>query len=407
MIWASPRELNTNDHANRFTAVTLLGLFCWLRQYSSSPIFRRLGVVALLGNFAVAIAVLPLLPYGWDILKFHRNALSILSGTVPQASTQVTSFAAFQSLVYATFGADPTIMSLVNGFLAVVVVIPVTELARRLYPNLHTTELLMALLLFFPLPFLYLSIPMRDVLNLVIFFTILAALARGHDLRQPWLILLAIPLLGALSLLRPELGFIVEVGILAAIIGLLIKKISIRPKTVLELAFIGGIAGVVSLPVVGPRLPIDSIRYMRTTRAHGGAAYLESVEYTSWVDLLLSAPIRGIYFQFAPFPLHATSAFDLLAGLMLPILIIIAVAAYRSGVHIPTNDVLLIGLVTIYLVGVLGYGVVDSNFGTTVRHRIPFSFLLCVFAASVFARWEQSLRQWIGERPGESSGHDE
>lgn len=385
-------------------AVVLLVLFLWLRRYFSSPTFRTLGVVALLGHFAVAIAILPLLPYGWDILKFHNSALDILSGTISQGSSRVVSFAAFQSIVYATFGADPTIMSLVNGFLAVVVIIPVTKLAQQLYPNLQTTELLTAFLLFFPLPFLYLTIPMRDVLSLIVFFTILAALARGYGLRRPWLILLATPLLGILSLLRPELGFTVVVGILTATIGLLIKKISIRHKTVSELTFVGGIAGVVSLPVLGPRLPIDGIRSMRAFRARGGAAYLESVEYASWIDLLLSAPARGIYFQFAPFPLHVTSAFDLLAVLMLPVLIIIAIAAFRSGVHVPTNDVLLIGSVTVYVVGVLGYGVVDSNFGTTVRHRIPFTFLLCVFAAPVFARWERSFRKWISERPGERGG---
>jgi hypothetical protein len=92
---------------------------------------------------------------------------------------------------------------------------------------------------------------------------------------------------------------------------------------------------------------------------------------------------------------------------MLPLLVVVAVAAYRSGLHVPTNDIILVGLFTIYAIGILGYGVVDSNFGTTARHRIPFTFLLCVFAAPFFARWEQSLRQWIGERSRYSSDYDE
>jgi hypothetical protein len=110
--------------------------------------------------------------------------------------------------------------------LAVLVVLPATELARRLYPELQTTELLMSVLLLLPLPFLYLSLPMRDTLNLVVFFSILAALARGYHLEQPWLVLLAIPLVGILSLLRPELGFILSLSVFVAIVVMIIQAIS-------------------------------------------------------------------------------------------------------------------------------------------------------------------------------------
>ena len=81
---------------------------------------------------------------------------------------------------------------------------------------------------------------------------------------------------------------------------------------------------------------------------------------------------------------------------MLPILVGLTVAAYRSTRDYERDIAVLVTLLTAYLLGIVGYGLVDSNFGTTVRHRIPFTFILCVFAAPTLERWMNLLLGSVG-----------
>lgn len=387
--------------------VTVSLIFLHVSTRTRDGSFHRLGAIALTGHLFVAVVVLPRLPYNWDIAKFHGHALTVLHGGYLASNPTVNSFAAFQSLLYATFEADPTVIAVVNGLLAVLVALPVADVAHRLYPDLDSTDGVTATVLLLPLPFLFLTIPMRDALNVSVFFTLAALVVRGYDTGRTVLWLPVLPLFGMLSLLRPELAFVTLGGAAVGAIVHLMRTVSVRPVPVRAFVATAIPVGLVSLPVVGSLLPIDRIAGMVDHRAEGGAAYLEPISYDGWIDVVLTAPTRAIYFQFAPFPLHVNNTFDLLAATMTPILLVLAVAAYRSAHASDRNDVILLGLATTYLLGVVGYGLVDSNFGTTVRHRIPFTFMLVVFAAPVLARWEKSLREWIGQRPRDDHGKDE
>lgn len=390
------------------TAIVAVSLvFLHVAGRMRGRLFASLGACALLGHLFIAIVVLPRLPYQWDIAKFHGHALTILQGGALGGSSTVNSFAAFQSLIYATFGADPTVVAIVNGLLAVLVAVPIADVARRLYPTLDSTNGVVAAVLFLPLSFLFLSIPMRDALNVAMFFTLIALLVRGYDTGRTELWLPAVPLFGMLSLLRTELAVISLAGIGVAILVHVSTTVSLERISVRTFVASAIPAGLASLLAVGPYLPVDRVAEMVNFRARGGAAYLASATYDTWIELVLAAPVRAVYFQFAPFPLHVTSAFDLLAATMTPVLIVLTVAAYRSARDYRRDNVILLGLATTYVLGVVGYGLVDSNFGTTVRHRIPFTFLLVVFAAPVFERWEQSLREWIGQRPRDDYGQNE
>jgi hypothetical protein len=102
-------------------AVVLIGLlYAYLSQWMDT-VYRYAAGIALLGHSLVAIVVIPRLPYGWDIAKFHESAVLILRGGVPEYATTVSSFATFQSLIYTFSGTDPIALSLINGLLVVLV----------------------------------------------------------------------------------------------------------------------------------------------------------------------------------------------------------------------------------------------------------------------------------------------
>jgi len=366
--------------------VVVVAVFVATAQSVGSDWYLRAGVVALTGHVAFGTLVLPRLPYSWDIGQFHREAVAITGGGLPSDSTTVDSFAAPQSLLYTTFLPDPTLVAVFNGLSAVLVALPAADLARRLYPDLDTTRGTVAAVLFLPLPFVFQTIPMRDALDVLLFVGLLAAAARAYD-GQRWPAIVAIPLWGSLSLLRPELGAVSLAGAAAGGAVKLLSETTVRPPTVRGLVALAIAPGMLGLAVIAPRITTESFVMRLQNRAISGGAYLESMTYESGADLFLSAPARALYFQYAPFPLHVTSVFDFVAALMLPILIVLTVAAYRSARECNRDTAVFVLLLTTYVLGVVGYGLIDSNFGTTIRHRIPFTFILCILAAPTLERW--------------------
>lgn len=357
--------------------------------------FASLGALAFVGHVGFGTLVVPLLPYTWDIWKFHRRAVILLNGGVPSPNSTVNAFAALQSIIYAVTVPDPRVISVVNGLCAVLIAIPAAALVRDLYPNSPSRLGVACTILFLPLPFVFLTIPMRDAVSVLLFVSILAAIARALC-GAGWLAVLAVPLWGGLSLLRPELGGVLVFGMAAAVAVRLTERISAREiqfRTLVGATLLPGLAGVV---LVAPRIPAESFESRRVFRATGGGAYLEGVSYETGIDLLAAAPARALYFQYAPFPLHISSPFDFIAGAMLPVLILLTIGAYRSARSVSRDTAVLTLITTTYVLGIVGYGLVDSNFGTTVRHRIPFTFLLCILAAPVLERWQRALSLRLG-----------
>jgi len=371
--------------------VLILLLFLFASQWMGEW-YRRAAGVALVGHVLVAVAVVPRVPYSWDIAKFHTAALAILAGQTPQYATTVTSFATFQSLVYTLTGPDPVALSLVNGLIAVLIPLPLRYALKQLYPGIASMRLPTIVLLFLPIPFVILTVPMRDALSTLLFVTILALFIQSLGEASPRKAIPAAPLWGILYLLRPELALIIVVGVGAAVAvhaidTLLSGEPSLSVMTILTAPF-----GLFGFLLFTNRYPLGRLNREVTERAKGGAGYLEGFQYQSWGDVIVSAPLRAIYFQFAPFPLHVDQLFHLAAATQTPVLIVIAVAAIRSLSERETDRKTVVFLLTVYLTGVVGYGLIDSNFGTTIRHRVPFVFLLVVFAGPLLERWWSRLR---------------
>lgn len=387
--------------------VSCLLLFLFIALRYDNLTYRYLGLLALVGHMFTAVAVLPRIPYQWDIGAFHSTALGVLSGDLVSHSTTVSSFVTAQSLVYAIFGSDPTNLSVINGLFAVLIPIPAVFIANKLYSgDLRFTDGLTALILFLPLPFLFLTIPMRDALTVLLAFIILAVITHALIEEDAISGLTVIPLIALLYPLRRELAMILLLGACAGTGILLLRKFDFDISLPTLTGLIGAIGAVGFVLFVEVMYSLKSANTEVAYRTSGGAVYLDGMQYESWIDFLLMAPGRAIYFQFAPFPLHVESMFHALAFVTTVYIIVFVVAAARSLYTYETNQVVLVTLLVVYLAGITGYGLINSNFGTNVRHRIPFVFLLVIFAAPVIQRWELWVRQWLGVRPHQDDQHD-
>jgi hypothetical protein len=362
-----------------------------------SRLYRYAGGVALAGHVGVALVVLPLLPYDWDVDEFHGIATGILHGAETNPTSTLDAFGTVQALVYAAFGADPTTLAIVNGLLAVLIPLPICYLARRLYDPLESTDGLLLTLLFLPFPFLFNSLPMRDALSTLLAVTLLALCVRTIADRQYWWSITLPPLWGMVFFLREELAFLILLGAAGSALVAAIGRVADRDVTLASLTLAGLPVAVCGFALFSRLFPVDALNSRLQYRIMGGAAYLGFEQYDSWLDVVLAAPVRALYFQFAPFPLHVDSTFDLLAVLALPSLVVLATTAYLSLRAVETDPVVTFPLLIVYVAGILGYGLIDSNFGTTIRHRAVFVFLLAAFSAPILESWFRSVRSRVDD----------
>lgn len=365
----------------------------------STSFIRWSLYLAFAARLAFVFLLMPYLDFLYlDVSTFHSMTIELLAGGSPSFATSVESFIGLQAILYLLFGENYYVVSAFNSLASVLIAIPIIAIARELYPeSVKSTNLLAVLILFLPIPLVQLSLPLRDAVGLLLFFTLLALIVFAFERDTEWAIP-AVPLWASVYLLRSELAYLVLLGAFAMIVTRVAQAQDVELKS---LTVIGGIVGIAGFGLFGYRYSVDSLARVVEARASGDAAYLEGFTYTSWFDVAISAPVRALYFQYAPFPFHVSDVFDLVPALMLPVLVVLTIAAYRSLLEANPNVSIAALLLTIYLGGIVGYGLIDSNFGTTIRHRVPFVFLLALFSSPVLSRWDRLLRDWFDERPDE------
>lgn len=388
------------------TVVFLLLLL--VTRHNGDRLYERAAFVALSGHVLVSIAILPRLPFGWDISTFHQRAVEIASGTFDGGSLTVSSFAGFQALVYTLFTQDPTTLSIVNGLLAVLLVLPAGYLARNLYEDVSSdTPGLTLVILFLPLQFLFLTIPMRDTLTVLSFFTLLGIIVHTVQTQRLTLGVSAIPLWGILYLFRAELALIIFLGVATMSVVMVVRAAG-ADLSLISLGAISTGIGSLGFGLFARVLyPFEEAATELNYRSRGGAVYLDGMQYESWYDFLLAIPARGLYFQFAPFPLHVASIFHFLGLFGTICIIILLVSGIRSLINCESNELIAVLLSVTYLAGIAGYGSINSNFGTNVRHRMVFDFLLVVFASPVLERWWSQIYRRISVVPGQRDDRQE
>ncbi len=117
--------------------------------------------------------------------------------------------------------------------------------------------------------------------------------------------------------------------------------------------------------------------------SYGGSAYLTEIEYTSWIDILKLMPLRVLYFVFGPFPWMITNVFTGLAfleNLFFILLLIISFSKSFRNLWILKKKYFLF-LLCYAIIGFIGNAIIDSNFGTAIRHKLCYIFVFFIFSS--------------------------
>jgi 4-amino-4-deoxy-L-arabinose transferase-like glycosyltransferase len=113
------------------------------------------------------------------------------------------------------------------------------------------------------------------------------------------------------------------------------------------------------------------------------AAYLTNLVVKNSVDFLWQAPIRILYFLFAPFIWMIRAPLDFIGFLDAILYILLCWGIFR-GWHKIQKSKLALTIFILLVVEVIAFALTTSNYGTALRHRAKFVSLFALLAVSNF-----------------------
>jgi 4-amino-4-deoxy-L-arabinose transferase-like glycosyltransferase len=360
---------------------------------------RLLGSILLSGFLLrVLVAVVDhfwkVFPYTWD--DFYTTGMQIKSNLLDgyplfngiAESIHVKSYALVNTAMVVLFGDYEILVRILNCFFGTLVAERVYRISKELDDREQAAIIAAALAAFFPSFILFSALNMRDAL---IFFLSVDMLWRAMLILERrkrlnyFIVLLEIVVLYTLRIQNVLLYAAIFMTFL--LLCYYLKSRRRLANAVLLIVLVG----ISFLLFARGGFALKILEYTTAElqfRATGGSAYLTEVTYTSWLDVMRWVPVRFLYFTFGPFPWEVRNAFMLLGFLESVVILFLAglfLFSMRRRMNAPkANQTLL--LIAFAVVGLAANSIIDSNYGTAIRHKMNYIFVLFVFAAQYLER---------------------
>lgn len=370
-----------------FASFALVIYFRFYKQDNTLGLILFAGFV-LRAVIAMLDEQFAILPYTWD--DYFTTAVHIKDNFLTgyplfnniNMSIHIKSYSTFSALWYVLLGNYEIVIRLVNSFLGVLVIERIFQICRNLQIETKSTYFVTALVAFWPSFILFNSLNMRDTLIIILSIDMVYRFLKQMDRQSLWNLLIIALEFAFLAVLRIQ-NIMVYLAVFATFI-FITKILRYQMRRVfrpLPLMFIGA-AIFLLLKLSGT---IDAVfQYISIEmagRSIGGSAYLVGQSYESWVDVIKYAPIRFVYFSFGPFPWQVRNAFMLISFVESVAFIILFFAAFK---YIFQNELQRSDkvnfLIYFALIGLATNALIDSNFGTAIRHKMNYIVIFMIFA---------------------------
>jgi len=188
----------------------------------------------------------------------------------------------------------------------------------------------------------------------------------------------AVFLLHLVLLQREDNAIIVAAAIGIGVVTYAVKSGYISRRTAGIGAGISPITFVLSLPTIQDG--IEFLAYTRRVRASGRVVYLPKIIPGSIIEFMAFSWVGAAYFLYAPFPWMINTVPDLLVGIEGLVNIAFTFAAIWGVRSLGQKNLYAtVGLLVGLAIAVVLYGVGTVNYGTGVRHRQMFLWVIFLF----------------------------
>ena len=294
-----------------------------------------------------------------------------------------------------------------NAFLGAFAIYNVYLIARH-YHSHHAGVVASVPMIFYPSFVAVHSTLLREAIVLFGITTAVRLLILPRRRHSKWpFYALAAGLIHIALLLRTDNVVIYFAAISAAITVHLIKSGSVSKQAVGFGLALSPVVFLLSLPLV--RDGIAFLARTRTLRARGRAVYLPEVVPRTIVELVAFSWVGAAYFLYTPFPWMVETIPDLLVGVEGLVNIVFTVAAVCGVRSLDRkHQYAIVGLLVGLAVAIVLYGVGTVNYGTGIRHRQMFIWVIFLFGGIGISEhvrfvWPFHREKDTGKRPSTRS----
>ncbi len=393
------------QYAASLFLILSFSLFAILKYSNVDTRLRDLILLSLMIRTIIIVVdeLAGIMPPQSDSFIYHWQAQKIMenfSNNSPLfyeviGDAAVKSYSLFLSIIYSVFGDFMIVARFVNSILGIMVAVTVYKICQEIFRHERIAILASAFTLFLPSFIAFTSYALRDPLVLLLTLSMLYRIILiGKKKRAFSNSLVAIIDFALIGILRNQ-NFYLYFAMFSIYLGYVALRSGMN-KWIKFLLLATPIAIATTFYLSRPYLVVGILTYpfrAQPLRAEGGSAYLLDVQYHSIWDLIRYLPIRFVYFTFGPFIWNANSPFLFFSALE-GILIVIAAyytIKYFATARIHANPSLQALLLLFCILGLLANSMVDSNFGTAVRHKINYVLFYFVFASAYFRQTKLRL----------------
>jgi hypothetical protein len=294
---------------------------------------------------------------------------------------------------YVVLGYSPVAGRMGIAFVSLLVGYLVFKLARQVV-DYRMSVIAASIVLFWP-TIVYRSVVIqREVVLVVAMLTFLWAAVQWLDSVTLQTVMIAFLATAATFALRKE-----NLVLIVAIVGF-VSLVKSRDKpyylaglTLLSAPFLVFFAlNFETFTGYGSTLSPAALESFAYGRAHGDAVYLMGLHYDTWLDVILYAPMKVLYFLYTPFLWHIQSITELFVG-MSALALLAATFFVRRGIAMLHDKPYYLGLfLSYFLTGVVTYSIIEMNYGAAVRRRIQFIPILLLLAVVGLSNVEFDVR---------------
>ncbi|MBN2410436.1 glycosyltransferase family 39 protein [candidate division KSB1 bacterium] len=344
--------------------------------------------------------IVTILPEQVDTVQYHQAAHQILENftnhlpafnQVEQIQS-VRTYGLFLSVIFKLFGEYSILARLINAFIGILTAIFVYKICIKIFNDKKVAFLSLNLVLFWPSIIVFNSYALRD--SLILYFTFymlytIISIAKKEKLIKNYILLFV--LITLIYLLRGQNIFLYfGIFLFFTIIVLIRANINKIYKF-----FILSLLSLILIMIYYKFSPliIDVATYPFRAlpgRIGGGSAYLQNMIYNSYWDIIKYLPVRFFYFTFGPFLWNIHGLFQLISAFegIIVFVCFVFLLKYFNREKLRSCENIQFFLLLFCLIGLLANSMIDSNFGTSVRHRIDYIIIFFIFSSVYLKKYK-------------------
>lgn len=377
--------------------MTLLALCVFLFRCHDTVLrnilFLAFGIRIVLALFQAYIASLP--DSGADAITFERLGWEVaqawLNGDVAPQLSGAYLYSVLIGSLYYLFGRITILPQLMNVIFGIIIVFLVYKTTLQILQVQRSARLAALLAAIFPTMNLYSAITMRE--NLIVLLTIVSVYSFLKWFNSDKMFEMAVAIISLLAASALHGGMIV-ISVVYALFFCFYSPKKKRWIIFNHRLFLGIILIIICFGLFSNfllnKIPNDisilfSPEYLgshTTIAARDRAAYLVGLTPNSFKDLIIQTPVRMIYFLFTPFPWMISNLIDLIGAIDAFLYLFITIYSLKGlGFLKKENKPLFWALLSLLIISISAFAWGTSNYGTAIRHRQKFVWLLISIAS--------------------------